>query len=953
MKTSNLFLNRVVKLFLILILPVSNVSVKISAEEQLTNPPMTFLVVVDVSGSMTDRLPAPIQPVLSDSTKLMDVKRRLSLLAKHLPENTRVIVTQFDHEATQICDLTLTTEEDRDSLRSSFSEIQSRQGSTHLWRTADAQLGLAKQIAEQNPEGRVRVLLYTDGEDMEKAPGLDHNTIIAKYGQTLQSVVVLDWVTLGYDLRSDIKAALEKQGVNFTKALEPQDIVPLRAGFRLSRTTAVVGEEIGLLDDSIGVEITERTVDWGDRTPFENGTVLRHRYSQSGTYTVQYSVKTLNGKSSVAKGEIQITMPPAPVARIDATRNRVTVGETVVLTDKTEGLSKSRQWEYTGHRVSINPEVTLRLEDVGEQVVVLTVTDDYGQTSQASVTIQVDKPTPPVARMKLLKTCVVPGETLTAVDTTESQVAERDWNWGNDATAKEKEVTMTFEVPGEQSIVLKVTDAFEQSSEITQLVTVVKPTPPKAAFRFSKPTACLGDTVVLINESTDSAVRFQWTVGNDLKPTEQHATFMVEEFGDIEVKLVVWDCFDQSSEIIHALSVPLPEKPTVDFSVPESVQPGASVTLIDNSSGTITGDGQWLVNGELAGTGKTFEFRHELPGVYVVCREITGPGGLSKMIHEIMVLPFEPPKSGFTVGNEHPFVGDTIVITDVSIGPVSNVDFLINGLTFPLPAEEAANSPDKTKTQTRKRSIKFTCEKVGAMEIRQIVSGPGGTDEHEETVMVASRSVQPQAIIDFEHPSGRGPKTVRFENTSTGTILKSVFNPGDASPEQIADGAAGFSHTYEPGQWTPTIVVHGTEELLPSTWRGDEIVIAQPIPAWVWHLTWQAPVGLIACVGLGIVIRKRKARGILLQQSMLAGQLNVRNPAKSRLVRSFEFDGTSSEQTVDLDARTQIKVTSILDDDQVVRYRMALTHNGISDRTIDVDSDGEVLLGDYLVQYRA
>ena len=154
--------------FVALILAAST----LSAQEMRS--PLTYIVVVDISYSMEDQFAAPIQAVLSDSSKLQDVNRRVALLAKHVPAGTRVIVTTFDHRMFEVCDLKIDNNLNRQELIDAFASIKGKQGSTFLWSTLDKKLTQASEIIDEFPEGRVRVLLYSDGQDEEKNPEFSH-----------------------------------------------------------------------------------------------------------------------------------------------------------------------------------------------------------------------------------------------------------------------------------------------------------------------------------------------------------------------------------------------------------------------------------------------------------------------------------------------------------------------------------------------------------------------------------------------------------------------------------------------------------------------------------------------------------------------------------------------------------------------------------------------------------
>ena len=606
-------------------------------------PPLTYFVINDVSGSMNDRFPAPIQARLSDSTKLLDVQRRLSLLADHLPNNTRVIVTKFDHELSQVCDIKLSSVKQRKALRDAFTSITSREGSTFLWRTVDNQLALAQRIVESNPEARVRILLYTDGNDMENNPKYSHKTIIRKYGKILQSVVALDWVTIGYDLKGDVKSALKKQGVNFTRADQPADIVPLRAGFLLSKIKAKVGQEIGLHDQSLGVEINQRVVDWGDKTPYETGEVLRHSYKAPGVYLVRYEIRSASGKKDIASQQIVVSAPDPLKAELNLSKYIVKVGESFTVIDVTKGEVASRHFNYGVNKTSNSVSFAATFDSPGEKQIRLTVTDKYGQESNAVANISVELPAGPIAKIEASSTSVHVGEEIVFSDRSKGSVASRNWRHEN-FTSSDSTLRLSFDRADTHAVFLDVSDQFGQSSTTHINVTAKLPVGPKAGFRFSRDAVSPGDDVTLINQSSN-AVRFLWTVDNEKVLVDEHPTLMVHRYGDIKIELEVWDRFDQPHSVSQVLAVPLPAKPTAAFKVPSYAKPGQDLLIEDESSGVIDGDGEWYLDDELVGSDRDVRVSPKTPGLHTVRRVVFGPGGTSELERELHVSSFELPRA--------------------------------------------------------------------------------------------------------------------------------------------------------------------------------------------------------------------------------------------------------------------------------------------------------------------
>ncbi len=907
-------------------------------------PPMTFIVVTDVSGSMNDRFPAPIQARLSDSTKLLDVRRRLLLLADHLPDSTRVIVTKFDHESFKVCDITLTSAEKRNELHDALASITSREGSTFLWRTADEQLALAKTIADSNPEGRVRVLLYTDGNDMEGNPKFSHKTIIEKYGKTLQSVVALDWVTIGYDLKADVKAALKEQGVNFTRADQPSDIVPLRAGFQLSKTKAKVGQEIGLQDQSIGVEIVQRAVDWGDKTPYENGEVLTHTYKEPGTYMVRYAVKSEDGKKDVASLRITVTVPEALKAKLNVSKLTVQVGESLTVNDETKGDVASRRFIYGANKSSDSKSFDVRFETPGQKRIRLIITDKYGQETETVAYVSVELPPPPIARIEPSSLSVLVGEAVVLSDASTGGVSRRTWKH-SDQTSDDKSLRLSFDRADTYTVFLEVADQFGQTSSTEVKVTAKLPDGPVANFRFSREDVSPGDNIALINQSSN-AVKFRWTIDDDKVLTAEHPTLKVHRYGDIKIEIEVWDRFGQSHRVSKSLSVALPAKPTVAFTLPQSAKPGQEFLIEDESLGVIDGDGEWYYDSELVCNDRVVRITPKSPGVHYIRRVVAGPGGIAELERKLNILSYELPIAGFTVGNQTPFLGDTIRITN-TVGPAN----LIDRVVYEIDGKEAAflDADDLA----RQPWFDFDCKSIGEKTIIQKVFGPGGETSASDSFYVSSRAFPPHIDFSVSQTGGRGSVQVVFENRCE-NVDHLEFDPGNGEPIQTYAGTASPSFTYEPGTAFPVATGYAAEEesFEAVTWNGPPINISEPIAAWVWNLIWQIPFGLLGFGGAFFMALRIRDNVALRAQSRIGGELFVRPADNPRQARSFRFDGLGNEESVEVNSDTVLKLSSSLED-QIVRYELKLQKAGKEPRTIELEPDQEVRLGDYTVCYTA
>ena len=741
--------------------------------------PLTFIVLIDVSGSMDDKFPAPVQPILTDSTKLMDVKRRLSLLVQHLPENTRVLVTVFDHEAKQLCDLRLDSLAARLELEKTFATVKSRNGSTHLWRTADAELARAKQIAESSPENRVRVLLYSDGNDMENAPGLDHSNIIRKYGKSLQSTVRLDWITIGFDVQADIKRELQANGVIFTRADQPSEIEPLIAAFKLSQDSILVGDEVLFIPQSIGIKIQQHWVDWGDGSQPEQGESLRHRYTKAGRFKVRYIVINASGRRSEASSQLLVTKPSAPLAR----------------------------------------------------------------------------------------------------------------------------------------------------------------------FRLPAASVQRGEAFSPINESGDSSVRFEWKVDERTVSDQRQPSLAIDTFGPHQITLTVWDRSSQSSSTDLPVNVTRPAAPVAIIIMHPTATLGEKVHLVSASTGLIDSPLRWFVDGNVVGEGPVLYWSPGNSGKHTVRLHVSGPGGEHTAEKELLVQPFESPKASFLVGNDRPFVGDTIKVSDASSGKIDRIEFEVLGLDEPIRHKIEVRSDD--------RWFELNCRKAGEITVHQSVFGPGGTDQVTRTFQVTSRSMQPSADFKVLYTKSAGRTVARFVNQTQGSAERFEFDPGDGGSVREFEDASAIEHVYSSGTWVPTITAYGAaqENFSPSTWVGQEIVVVKPLSPAVKNLLWQIPLGLMVLAGLVIIPRKIREHRVRQHQNCIGGHLTVYSRNKPREPMDFDFAATSLVETVTLDDATTLRLASTCEGPG--RFECELQRQGSLPELVNFDESGQATVGEYVVSYTA
>ena len=142
--------------------------------------------------------------------------------------------------------------------------------------------------------------------------------------------------------------------------------------------------------------ITKYAWDFGDGTIISQGTTAEtHIYAKPGTYKASLTVTDNIGDSSTANLFINVTNRN-PIARITYTTLTVKAPGSLTFNGDTstddDGIIVSYSWNVSGSIVATTPNATINFPTQGTFVVSLTVTDDFGSTNTASLTVNVTPP---------------------------------------------------------------------------------------------------------------------------------------------------------------------------------------------------------------------------------------------------------------------------------------------------------------------------------------------------------------------------------------------------------------------------------------------------------------------------------------------------------------------------------------------------------------------------------
>jgi PKD repeat protein len=225
--------------------------------------------------------------------------------------------------------------------------------------------------------------------------------------------------------------------------------------------------------------------------------------------------------------------PPAanalPVAGFAVDTPVPVVGRPVSFTSTSvdiDGTIALEQWDLNGDGVFTDASgqtATWTFAQPGSHVVRMSVTDNLGAVSIATVTIVVDRP--PVAAFTVSPgTTVVAGDTVTFASTSrdaDGSIARLEWALDADGAFDDggaATVRRTYPATGAYPVRLRATDDRGVTATTTALVTVIADKAPLASFTFAPVAPLVGQAVSFTGRATDpdgSIAGLAWDLNGD------------------------------------------------------------------------------------------------------------------------------------------------------------------------------------------------------------------------------------------------------------------------------------------------------------------------------------------------------------------------------------------------------------------------------------------------------
>lgn len=352
------------------------------------------------------------------------------------------------------------------------------------------------------------------------------------------------------------------------------------------------------------------------------GATTSHTFDADGTFTVSLTVTDDDGATGSTQQQVSVeALNVPPVAAINVSCEELTCSFNGLGSTDSDGEITAYAWEFGDGGTSAEAEASHTFASAGVYSVTLTVTDDDGDTGDATqdVTVALDNMAPEAA-MDVTCTGLVCEFDGTESSDPDGTITSYSWDFGDGETSTEATPNHTFAGAGSYSVSLTVTDDGGLSDTVTEVVEVVQGNqPPVAAMEVSCTLlACEFDGT----SSTDpdgSIVDYAWAFGDGSTSTGATASHEFAAPGEYQVALTVTDDDGSTGEASTQVVVSdetgagLPEQagvaatqahsPSVSLQLPDGLQAGDTILafLTSSNDAPVTGPsgvGAWELEEE-------------------------------------------------------------------------------------------------------------------------------------------------------------------------------------------------------------------------------------------------------------------------------------------------------------------------------------------------------------------
>jgi len=389
------------------------------------------------------------------------------------------------------------------------------------------------------------------------------------------------------------------QSFSYELTIHPTDV---RAFFNISQQPLCVGEEVCLTN----LSTPGATILWdlGDGNT-STGTIICHRYSVPGTYTISLKAFGCGFDSILAEVNV-LPLPEFEIGNLELE----CPGDSMQFFLSNAIDVDQHLWFFGDGDSSFLATPTHQYLQPGPYQVNFTGTSIAGCVQRDSV--QINIPTAPTAGFSISTDSICQEQVVTFNDTSSADVVTRFWNFGNSSFSTDPNPSTSFNQAGNYTITLVVSNASGCKDTSQQVLFVYAN--PEPDFDFIINRQCTPAEITFANTSIN-AQSYQWDFGNGQTSIDSIPIIIYSQADTFTVQLRAFNgvCSEVTSKdlIIHPTPEPLLALSDKEGCAPFEISLGVAI----NQAGL---DYQWQISNGVTLYDSLSIYQFDEPGDYEI-----------------------------------------------------------------------------------------------------------------------------------------------------------------------------------------------------------------------------------------------------------------------------------------------------------------------------------------------
>lgn len=357
-----------------------------------------------------------------------------------------------------------------------------------------------------------------------------------------------------------------------------------------------------------------------------------------------------------------------------STANTITFTDNSTDPNYENTLHLNYAWDFDNNGIidSTEENPTYSYSDNGTYIVTLNITNAYQQWNRTNQTITVTN-LGPTSSFSWNPNPVIVNQTATFQNTsTDSDGSIESWYWdfGDGNTSTQQNPTHTYNIAGDYTVILNVTD--DDGNTSTELQTVTVTLKPLVNFSINPSNPTTSDTITFSDDSTDadgSISDYNWSFGDGTYSENQNPTHSYSDDGEYSVTLNVTDNDGASNHTTQSITI-LNTQPTANFTyIPQNPTDLQTLTFTNHSTdsdGHIVNCTWTFGDGDTNYSMNSTTHRYDDNGTFIVTLNVTDDDGDTDEYIINITVSNVGPTAGFSFEPSLPEVGETIWFNDTS-----------------------------------------------------------------------------------------------------------------------------------------------------------------------------------------------------------------------------------------------------------------------------------------------